>query len=173
MRTRLIIGGVIALALIGGAVFFQYSQGQIGWFDPKSGRDIPSDWREHFNEEFGFSLLYPEGMRVREERNAERTRTILFEDVENALTFQLFFGPYNDPVITEERLRKDIPSGIVRSPETISIDGGEATAFLSHDMVLGEMAEVWFIRDGFIYEFTAPAPLAPWLRDVATTWRRI
>lgn len=43
----------------------------------------------------------------------------------------------------------------------------------SKDAVLGDTREVWFIRNGYLYEVTTLKPLEGWLQDIVQTWKFI
>jgi hypothetical protein len=36
---------------------------------------------------------------------------------------------------------------------------------------MGDARELWFIRDGYLYEVTTYKPLDTWLADIMKTWQ--
>lgn len=130
----------------------------------------PDGWRVYENERYGFSLAYPEGMSAREFDEGGGAQTIIFEDIENALGFQIFVVPYSETRVTEERFLKDAPSGVRENPVDFSLDGALATAFYGKHQVLGETAEIWFIREGHLFEITTLKPLQSLLAEIIQTW---
>ena len=53
----------------------------------------------------------------------------------------------------------------------VTIDGATATSFYSTNALLGETAEVWFIRGGYLFEVTSPKSEAAWLSQIMSTWQ--
>lgn len=117
-----------------------------------------------------FQVSYPEELSVREYTKGN-TSTIVFEDPTGQQGFQVFVVPYDEPTVSEKRFKMDVPSGVMKDPIQITIDGVSATAFWSTNSLFGETREVWFIRDGFLYEITTYKDLDPWLSRIMTTWR--
>lgn len=127
---------------------------------------VSADSREYRNLLFRFSLVYPQELTVREYDDGTSASTITFEDAAGKKGFQIFIVPYAEKQITKAQLKKDIPSGIIEQPTDIIVDGTPATMFWSKDRVLGETREVWFIKDGFLFEITAKRELDAWLSSV-------
>lgn len=133
-------------------------------------RVIPEGWREYRNEQYRFSLAAPAGLTVKEFPK-DGALTVTFEDVESATGFQIFVLPYAEEKITTERFVSDVPSGVLEGEEKRFVDSAEAVQFWSKDAALGETREVWFIKDGYLYEVTTFKHLDPWLQDILSTWR--
>lgn len=117
-----------------------------------------------------FSLQYPEDLKIKEYGEGN-TSTITFEDAKGEKGFQVFVVPYEEETVSEERFKMDIPSGVFREPVEVLIDGARATAFWSANSVFGETREVWFIKNGFLYEVTTYKQLDSWLAGIMTTWK--
>lgn len=132
---------------------------------------ISEESREYKNLLFRFSLLYPRDLQVREYDDGTSASTITFEDTVGTHGFQIFIVPYSEKQITREQFKKDVPSGIIDEPTDIIIDGARATMFFSKDSVIGETREIWFIKDGFLFEITARRALDAWLANIMQTWR--
>lgn len=98
------------------------------------------------------------------------TYSIVFEDKAGAKSFQIFFTPYFGNEITQSRILKDVPSGKFNKPIEIIIGNGlHALAFTS-ESDLGQMREVWFIRNNYLYEVTTYIDLDEWLVEIMKTW---
>lgn len=138
-----------------------------------SGREIPYDYQEYRSTPYHFSLLYPLELSVREYNEGGDAATITFQSTSTAEGFQLFIIPYGASAISADRFRKDEPSGVRGSPQNISVGGVPAVSFYGYDTRLGDTAEVWFIRDGYLYEATAPKSEAAWLSTVLAAWKFI
>lgn len=126
----------------------------------------------YLNRLLKFSIVYPGNLDIYEYGQGN-TSTIVFEDVSTQEGFQVFVVPYTEQVISEERFTMDVPSGIMENPVDILVDGVKATMFFSHNSLLGETREVWFIKDGFLYEITARKDLDQWLSYVISNWKFI
>lgn len=120
---------------------------------------------------FRFSLTYPKNLQVREHDDGTSASTITFESEAGQQGFQIFIVPYTENYITPEQFKKDIPSGVMEEPTDIIIDGARATMFYSQDVVMNKTREVWFIKDGFLYEITTVADLDAWLAQILSTWQ--
>jgi len=136
-------------------------------------RSTPLGSREYRDFAHQFSLFYPEALTVQEIDEAGGGSTILFQNPEAGVGFQIFIVGYSEPVVTEERLKKDIPSGVQTNKEDIIVDGASGVAFYSLDLGLGETREAWFIKNGFLYEVTTPKPLEAHLLEVLKSWKFI
>lgn len=137
--------------------------------EPGSVRTIEKT-KMYENTSRGFSLKFPENLSVKEYDEGDGTKTIVFENAENKNSFQIFFTPYLGDTITKSRILKDVPSGQFTSPvEVVLGDGTHALAFVSTQTV-GKMREVWFIRDGFLYEVTTFDDLDSWLAGIMQSW---
>jgi hypothetical protein len=64
----------------------------------------------------------------------------------------------------------DIPSGVRLQEEQITLAGVPAMAFVSEDAVLGPTREIWFLKDGYLFEITAPVSSEVWMSSILTTW---
>jgi hypothetical protein len=137
---------------------------------PIQTRSIPSGMREYRDPEFHISLLYPQELSVNKRAESGGAVTITFQNATKGLGFQIFVVPYADPQVSEEQFAKDNPSGIRDSLQPVVIDGALGSAFYSSDENLGPTREVWFIKNGFLFEVTTPKPLEKWLRDILATW---
>ncbi|MFH1170803.1 MAG: hypothetical protein V1704_04560 [Candidatus Vogelbacteria bacterium] len=120
---------------------------------------------------FRFSLTYPKDLEVKEYDDGSSASTITFEDEVGKNGFQIFIVPYTESQITPQQFKKDVPSGVMREPTDIIIGGIRATMFYSQDIIKNETREVWFIKNGFLYEITTYAPLDNWLAQILSTWQ--
>lgn len=126
----------------------------------------------YLNRLLKFSVVYPGNLDI-QEYGQGNTSTIVFEDVSTQEGFQVFVVPYDKEVISDERFKMDIPSGVMIDPVDVLVDGHTATMFFSQNGLLGETREVWFIKDGFLYEVTARKDLDGWLSEIIRNWKFI
>lgn len=134
-------------------------------------REVPSGSKEFRSDRYMFSLLYPSDLEAKIIDEGSGAATITFENEKTAEGFQVFIVPFEGAQITDERFKKDIPSGVRKSMTDIKIDGATGASFYSKNDVLGETAEVWFIRAGYLYEVNTFKDRAEWLSTIMATWK--
>lgn len=125
----------------------------------------------YYNERYGFSFALPEGVQVHERKEGPESATIRIEDGAGERGFQAFVLPYGEEAISPERFQMDVPSGVRINEEVITLDGVPAVAFRSEDARLGSTREIWFIREGYLYEVTSLVKDEAWLHSVLLTWK--
>jgi hypothetical protein len=132
---------------------------------------VVEGWRGYQNKSFRFGLLYPQELNVREYKEAGGAMSATFENPKTGKGFQIYVTPYADTEITKERLQLDLPSGVVLEPTYIVVDEVSATMFFSTNSIMGETREVWFIKNGFLYEIVTYKQLDNWLGTIMQTWK--
>lgn len=167
-----VVLALILAALIGGLVMV-FGTKNAHLSIPEAPEGPPPGYVEYKNEHYGFAFYYPESLTITEFDEGQDTRTITIENLDEGLGFQIFALPYSGVGISEERFRKDIPTGVRRKEAVVMVGGIEAVAFLAENSLLGEAREVWYIRDGYLIEITAPSALDEWLSTVLSTWKII
>lgn len=133
----------------------------------------PAGMRTYANAAYKFALAYPQELTAKEYDEGDGAMTVVFQnsDPQHALGFQIFITPYTGEKISEERFKADEPSGVRTGVQKVSVAGVEGVSFYSTSPTLGDTAEVWFIRGGYLYEVTTLKPLAPWLETFFGTWQ--
>lgn len=137
-------------------------------------RSVPDGSSLYENEEFNFSLIYPQGLNVKEFDEKNGSWTIVFDDTAQTKGFQIFLLPYSEEEITKERLQIDVAGSGIEEPLEVFVGEEEnirALVFWSEDPFIGRLRELWFIHDGYLYEITTPAELDLWLAGIMKTWR--
>lgn len=129
--------------------------------------------REYRNNEFRFSLQYPQSLTVKEYDEAGGALSVTFQSTVDDKEFQIYMTPYADTQITEARFRLDVPSGVRTEAVDVMIDGVRATVFFSENSLMGETREVWFVNGGFLYEIVTYKELDEWLAHIMMTWKFI
>ena len=132
-------------------------------------RTPPAGYKEYHSAQYHFSLFYPEGLNVTEYDEGNGGHTTTFEKDINT-GFQIFVTPYRPRQITAARFKMDEPSGVMQSPQQVSIAGVSATTFFSANDVMGNTREVWFIHGGYLYEVITYKVLDSWLAKIMKTW---
>lgn len=128
---------------------------------------------EYRSGEYFFSLVPREEMSVKEFDEGGGAKTFIFEDTQNEFGFQIFAVPYADEVITEERFKMDVPSGVKENVRELRVDDVMATTFYSQSFELGETYEVWFIKGSLLYEVTTLRSLENELNEIINSWQFI
>jgi hypothetical protein len=133
----------------------------------------PPGWSAYRNARYHFALFYPNGLEIRAYEEKGSASTITFQDEKRGIGFQIFVVPYGESQVSQERFLLDEPSGVREEPITVSVDGAVGAAFYGKDVRLGDTREVWFIKDGILYELTAPRSESDWLQGIIDTWKFI
>lgn len=133
-------------------------------------REAPPGFKEYRNAQYRFSILVPEDLAVAHVPGEEGSATFVFQDETGTKGFQIFIAQYLEQQVSEERFRTDNPSGVRENMQDITIDGAVGASFTGAHPTLGETAEIWFVKNGFLYEVTTLKPLAEWLSGVMQTW---
>lgn len=139
-------------------------------YAPPQDDSAPSGSRTYSNNEYKFSLVYPEDMHVTERLEAADGHTITFKNDSGEKAFQIFITPYVDSQISQSRIALDTRSAT--KPEEIVLAGGlHALLFSSSDPTGESLREIWFLHDKHLYEVTTYEDLDAWLSQVLTTWK--
>jgi len=179
----LVIGFVVIVIIIVAAFYFTDNTTSITTDDMffiatttsevTEARQTPEGWHEYRNERYHFSLLYPQELAVKEFDEGGGATTMIFQNPEEGQGFQIFIVPYIGQKISEQRFRRDAPSGVRKNPVDLQIDGVSATAFYSEHALYGETREIWLIHGGYLYELTTLKPLEGLLNEIVKTWKFI
>lgn len=177
-RLLIVVALLVVLAAAAGYGTYKFFAG-IDWGDVVEGsivkdstyREVPPGYFEYRTVSYHFSILFPEYMEVKEYGGNGDSLTVTFKEPEGEQRgFQIFATPYNDPVVGGERFTMDNPSGIYKEPQDVTIAGVRATIFYSANTQMGETREVWFIRNGMLYEVNAKRELDEWLAGHMKSW---
>ena len=136
-------------------------------------RAIPAGTKEYSNADYHFSILYPKGVTALERTRASSKDPlfVVFQDPQTNQGFQIYAFSYPSPAITQARFNMDEPSGVLNSPQNVSVAGASGIMFLSHDSVIGTIREIWFIHQGILYEITTAQSLDQWMQSIMQTWQ--
>lgn len=105
-----------------------------------------------------FSFEYPEGYAPSLIREETGDSIVVSRGGDSLAGFQIFVTPFDEPNIelTPNRIQNDIPDIVMKSPETVSLPSGiKALSFVSRHESLGDTFEVWFVKDGYAYQFSS------------------
>jgi len=138
--------------------------------------------RNYKNEEYGFSINIPKNtkdkifekepkillneklnnivlfvqnkiLKIQERKN----KTIVFKDDISGLEFQMFISPFTDKekIVKSSRIKQELPNAKITSPTEIILgDSIRALIFESDIEKIGKMKEIWFIKNGNLYQIT-------------------
>lgn len=132
---------------------------------------LPNETREYHSAQYGFSLRYPKELSMKEYDEGNRARTVTFQDASTEHSFEIFVTPYTETQITSARFRMDEPSGVREQPADIMVDQTRAVIFYGKNPIMGDTREVWFIKNGYLYEVATYKSLDTWLANIMQTWR--
>lgn len=128
---------------------------------------------KYVNERYGFSFYHSPQGKITEYDEGQGAMTIVLENEQRVRGMQIFIVPYNEPTISDERFRADVPSGVRENVEmtTLGVIGIPAVTFTSLDERLGETREIWFIYRGHLYEITTFKGVGNWFAPIIQSWR--
>lgn len=137
---------------------------------------VDDQHQQFIHPRYGFSVVVPKDLDIIRVDEGEGTETIVFtpKAEDSAAVMQIFVTPYLPSEITEERLRKDVPGGEIKDINEVLIGAGSdirAVRFSSQHPGLGEAREVWFIRNGYLFEVMTRMENDAWLATVLKTWQ--
>ncbi len=132
---------------------------------------LPSDTREYRNTHYGFALVYPKNLKLKEFDEGSGVRTITFEDPDTAYGFQIFIKPYGQQQVNSQVFKTDESSGVKDEPKPIVIAGAQGTEFFGHNDQMDDTREIWFIHGGYLFEVYTYKPLDIWLEAIMKTWK--
>lgn len=180
-RRAFVAGICFFVVAVAGVLYFSYKKQPVIPSDASvvattapetaQARVVPDGWREYRNTAYRFSLLYPQELEVKEYPEGGNALTITFQNIKKQEGFQLFIVPYQEPQVSEERFKQDLPSGVRIKMIDMTVDGATGAAFYSTNVMLGETREIWFIRGGYLFEVTTLKSLDTWLDGILQTWK--
>lgn len=175
----LLISGLLMIGIVfgaGGLYFYLQSEGEI---TPEISRlkdrgtaavGASDDSVVYNNERYGFQLKYPKGLVLKEFDEGGDSWTTVFQKPGERVGFQVYITPHPGKTIDGKTILRDVPSGKIDDlkEEYIRPDILAAT-FWSEAPLTGRNREIWFLHDGYIYEFTAYDAVEGWLREILQT----
>ncbi len=148
------------------------SEGIVTSYIPPTADSAPSGSHTYTNAEYGFSLMYPEELGVSDRQEEGNAHTTTFESVDGNKGFQIYIRPYGEDQITASQIQADTQGTGRGVPQEAFIGGGiRALIFYSNNAILGELREVWFMYDGYLFEVTTYKELDTWLAEIMKTWK--
>ena len=136
-------------------------------------RALPGGMRLYESAAFKFSIAYPEQLKVTQYEERGSAMTVTFENPDHTQEFEVYVTPYGKAQIDDARFKLDQPSGRYLDPKDVVIDGARATLFTGFNPIMGDTREVWFIKNGFLYEVATYKPLDAWLGQIMQGWKFI
>ena len=141
------------IVLVGASV---YAQSQAA---PATAADVSEV--EYHNQQFNFSLQYPAGMTVSEDSGDGGSETIFFVDATSGKQFEIEAIPY----------AKVNLAGNAPAPDTSATASDQGSTLANVNVVVDDTVQVWFTKNGVMYEVIAFKDDEPWLLSLLQTWR--
>lgn len=123
---------------------------------------------------FGFSFNKPEGFIITSTAVWGDSEVLVVESAnadKKERGFQIFITPHDEPAISEERVRIDLPDIVIKNIQQATLDGADALVFTSVDSSLGDTYEVWFVHGGRLYQIMTYADNGAALNALLDTWK--
>lgn len=123
--------------------------------------------------QYNFSFQYPKSFTATKFSDQEDTSTILVQGEGGKTGFQIFISWFDEPgPITKERILQDLPDLTIKNPEQRVLKNGiPALIFFSEEASLGKTREIWFVKDGYLYQVTATKEIDSLVAQIVGTWR--
>lgn len=139
----------------------------------KPSRLAPQGQKEYRNGEYRFALFYPTELSVISYDEGSGASSFTFMNSDSSEGFQVFVVPYGERQVSAARFKLDEPSGVLKEPIQVVVDNSPATMFFGQNATMGETREVWFIKNGYLFEVTTYKALDQWLSEVMKSWEFI
>jgi len=126
----------------------------------------------YFHQNPNFSFQKPEGFTIGEVDEGGGSKSIIVQNTDTGLGFQIFVSPFDEDinVLTENRIRQDLPSLIIDKPQKIQVNESEGLAFVSQNQSFGKSREVWFVHKSFLYQMSTYIESEALLQKVLETF---
>jgi len=123
--------------------------------------------------QYGFSFEYPKSFTATKFREGENGDTILIQQKDGKNGFQVFIAPFDEEgPLTKERILQDLPDLIIKNAENRVLKNGiPALIFFSQEPSLGETREIWFVKNGYLYQITATKEIDSLVAQIVATWK--
>lgn len=165
---KLIISIIIIAAIIGGYFWLK-----------DSGPNIISESSPNYtNSTYGFSLSLPEGMQATSFAEGEGEMILITNDKllmpneEKNFQMQIYASPFDeDIVLTSERIKKDLPEMVMENTGSTKIGDIPAVSFISENEQGQKTKEVWFVKEGNLYQISALAENESKLNEIVKSWQ--
>lgn len=179
MKDKLLLA-ILSLALLAAIFLFRTSsQSAVNPVTATSSEvNIPSDLEDYMlgltrvdyttytHPVYGFSFHYPKDF-VISEFQEDHGEVILAENPRFSLGLQIFITPFDEEgPITKERILQDLPALTMEDEVEFWIDDKiPALRFSSKDPTLGDTREIWFVRDGNLFQIMVYSESEEWLDE--------
>jgi hypothetical protein len=150
-----------------------------------------SDNNVYSDLQYNFSFQYPKDFTATKFQEGESGNTILVQYREQSniandssqvstsinkypenVSFQIFISPFDEPgPLTKERILQDLPDLIKNPEQRVLKNGAVALIFFSQEPSIGEIREIWFVYNGYLYQISTYKELDSLVADILETWR--
>jgi hypothetical protein len=124
---------------------------------------------------YDFSFRYPDGFTASSFPEGETGYVVLVQKSGGRESFQIFISDFDESdSITPDRIKKDIPGFVIESPAEATIGEKKdihALIFLGQNESLGKTREIWFVREGNLYQVTTYADMDNLIGPILETWK--
>ena len=128
-----------------------------------------------------FSFAYPEDTTATHFKEGDEGETILVREKDGnnnspankKKEFQIFISAFDESSpLTKQRILKDVPDLKIENPQDLILNGNTpALMFFSDNPSIGSTREVWFVRNGELYQIATHAELDAWFAGIMSTWK--
>jgi hypothetical protein len=166
-----IIGGLTAIVFVAQAFFTPEEA------ESKLIRDYAVSYEvaSYTDPIYGFSISLPKDFIVSSSPQDEG-EVIIAEHPSLNLGFEVFISPfYAEGPLTVDTIRESSPSLIIKEPMDSELEDGTPTVrFISEDSTVGETRQIWFTRDGNLFQVIMYSDniewLGAWANELSYDW---
>ena len=126
--------------------------------------------------QFGFSFEKPEGYTIGVIPDGEDAQTVVVQNANSGNAedgFQVYIYPTDEQVqLTPQLIQSDLPGTVVNNAQKIVLDDAPGMMFESNNEHFGGSSfEIWFVREGYVYQISSYGAYASDLQGIIGTWK--
>ena len=125
------------------------------------------------NTTYHFSFRVPEGASVQSVQKTEESSIFLVRNPARKFEIQIAVFPFDEPgPITRERILQDVPDMVIKNPQNVLVGKNKFSALLFSGNVsgVGATREIWFIKNGYLFQVSTPSEFETDLGKMMETW---
>lgn len=123
------------------------------------------------NKTYNFSLHLPDGANANQFREGEGEVVLIQSNANAQFSMQIYITAFDENTsLTTARIRADIPDIKMDEPIEIKTDSIPTVAFFSNDGDT-KYREIWFVRNGFLFQVLALASTDTMTAKVMESWK--
>lgn len=132
---------------------------------------VPDTSHAFLDAAMGIAFEYPAGFSVATATDETTGITMLFVRDVSGVRVQIVVTPFDERMVTKERILRDVPDLSIRNERPIEIAGAEAGLAFESGEGESKTREIWFAFGGKLYQVTALLADDALVQGILSTWR--